>query len=207
MNKAMAFWNKVATKKDNKRYITDLTESEAVQRTLQYLKPHYTVLDFGCRTGNNTLAIAEHVHQIFGLDHSPIGIEHANRWAQTKEIENVQFNATDLFDPIYKEHSFDSITAYHVLHLLDKPDTIMHRLNALLKPGGLLISATICWGEGRSMRKAAHELLSKLKIIPRAHKFSVAEMENMVTSANFEIMETQVLDEGHTDYFLVAEKQ
>lgn len=207
MNKIMLFRDKVVTPKDNERYITALTESEAVQRTLPFLEPNHTVLDFGCRTGNNTLAIAAHVNKIYGLDYSSSEIKYAKRRAATQNIQNVHFKTTDLFDTSYQEESFDCILAYHVLHLVDHPETIMHRINSLLKPNGLLISATNCWGEGRSVRKAGLSFLNRLGVIPRTHKYNVAELENIVTLANFEIRKTHVLDERYTDYFMIAQKQ
>jgi len=51
------------------------------------------------------------------------------------------------FDERYKKGSFDVILVSHVLHLLEDVHITLHRMNELLKPGRLLISATACVGE------------------------------------------------------------
>ncbi|NEW06798.1 methyltransferase domain-containing protein [Paenibacillus sp. SYP-B3998] len=59
-------------------------------------------------------------------------------------MANINYAHSTIFDERYKKGSFDVILVFHVLHLLEDEHIVLQRINELLKPGGLLISATPC---------------------------------------------------------------
>jgi len=67
-------------------------------------------------------------------------IEIAKKKADAGQIENVNFLATDIFDPRLKKDSFDTALAFNVLHTIPDLDGVLKRIDELLKPDGVFIS-------------------------------------------------------------------
>ena len=207
MSKAIQFWDKMAVRSEKQKDSDEGKENKTIDRTIKHLKAEDVVLDFGCGIGGNTCDVAEHVKHVDAFDYSPDSIAVSKRKAQRREITNIDFVVTDLCDERYKDASYDIVLAYNILHLIDAPEKAVERINKLLKPGGLLISATGCMGEKKSFFRLFLSFLSKIGVVPPMTSFSIAELENLVTRGSFEIIETEVIDPALTDYFLVAKKQ
>ncbi|UAA38677.1 class I SAM-dependent methyltransferase [Paraneptunicella aestuarii] len=207
MTKTIQFWDKMAIRSEKQNDSDEGKENKTIDRTIKHLNSEQKVLDFGCGIGGNTCDVAEHVQHVDAFDYSPESIEVSKRKAQRRGIANVDFAVTDLYDERYQEEGYDVVIAYNILHLIDAPEKAVQRINKLLKPGGLLISATGCLGEKKSFFRMFLSLLSKIGVVPPMTSFSIAELENLVTRGSFEILETEVLDKALTDYFLVAKKQ
>jgi hypothetical protein len=86
----------------------------------------------------------------------------------------------------------------------DKPN-VMRRINELLKPGGMMISATPCI-KGTFLGVLL-SLLSKIGLIPPITLFKISELEDLMTDGNFGIVETECLDKSGQQYFVVAKKK
>jgi hypothetical protein len=87
----------------------------------------------------------------------------------------------------------------------------MQRINELLKPGGLFISATPCIGEKKTFSNifliSLFLLLSKIGIIPFMKISKMYELEDLIAAnGNFQIVETINLHHGISNYFIVARK-
>lgn len=82
----------------------------------------------------------------------------------------------------------------------------LHRINELLKPGGLIISATPCMGEKKTFLSTLLLLLSKIGLVPNTRSFKISELEDSIVNGNFEIVETECLHQSGQQYFIVAKK-
>jgi hypothetical protein len=72
----------------------------------------------------------------------------------------------------------------------------VERINQLLKPGGLFISATPCLGEKPFVSILINIpvfLLSKIGILPHINFFSVSRLAASITNGNFQIIENENL--------------
>ena len=208
MIKSERFWDKLANKWDKQSKIS--SNIKTVESIKQYLNVTDTVLDFGCATGTVAIEIAVKVKKIYGIDISSKMIETASRKAAECKIENIDFAQSTIFDERYKRESFDVILAFHILHLLDDNKKVMRRINELLKPGGLIISATFCKGEKKTFRSVPLfiliNVLKKVKILPYVRLFKVSELEDLIRKENFQIIETKNSGHNPTNYFVVAKK-
>lgn len=147
MNKSEKFWDKMANYYDRVEKKDELTYIKIIEKTKKYLKINDVVLDYGCGTGLISNEIADNVKVIHAIDISSKMIEIAKKKADGRKIENIDYAHSTIFDERYKRCSFDVILVFYILHLLEDPHKVMQRINELLKPGGLIISATPCMGE------------------------------------------------------------
>lgn len=206
MNKSEKFWDRSAKEYENKKINWEKIYNKAVENTKKHLNSSDVVLDYACGAGVITAQIADYVKEIHAIDISSKMIDVAQRIADERKIENINFLKTTIFDDRYKEESFDVITAFNILHLLEDSNEVIQRINELLKPGGLFISETACMGEKKSLLGTFLSLLGKLRIIPYLNPLKFSELEDLLTEGNFQIIETEDLQQKQTNYFIVAKK-
>lgn len=207
MNKAMLFLGKLTAKKKQNKHNIDLTENESVLHTVKYLKPHQTVLNIGNDTYTYNNEIAERVKDLYELNLAQFEASNAEHQAPKLTSEVTSGDDTALSKENIEEQKFDIVTAFHVLQSSSDIQAAFHRINTLLKPGGLIISATTCLGERRSFGESIIAITNNSNMNQKPKMFSIAELENWVSAGNFEIIETRTLNQCSNDYFLVARKQ
>ncbi len=92
--------------------------------------------------------------------------------------------------------------------LFENTHKVLQRMNKMLKPGGLIISATACMGEKTFLNGLQFILftsLIKLGIVPYMKFFKFGELENFIVDENFKIIEIYRLNRS-SNYFIVARK-
>ncbi len=206
MNKSEKFWDKRATeyKKDEKNW--EETYNKALENTKKHLKDSDIVMDYGCGSGILALRLARFVKEIHALDISSKMIESGEQRAKGNKIENISFAQTTIFDERYKNESYDVILAFNILHLLEDSQKAVQRINELLKSGGLFISETACLGEAKPFLSFIMSVIIKLRILPSVNKLKFSEIEDLITKEGFQIIETEILGDGVSTYFVVAKK-
>ena len=211
MNKTEKFWDKVSYKFDKRSHKIDQTEIKTLENTKKFLDVNDIVLDYGCGIGNMAIEISENVKKIDGIDISQKMIDAAKRKAAERNIENIHFAQSTLFDERYKRESFDVILAFNILHFLEDTQKVMTRINELLKPGGLIISVTPCLEEKKSLINILIFLLvslqTKMGMLPYIRFFRIIELEDSIANADFQIVETESLHSPGEQYFIVAKKR
>lgn len=206
MNKSEKFWDNRAKYFEGQEG-KELKYNKAVEKTKEFLKASDVLLDFGCGTGLIANELAKTVKEVKGIDISTKMIDFAKKNATKLKIENVYFSKATIFDDNYKNETFDVITAYSVLHLLEDSGQINQRINELLKPGGLFISETPCLGQKKTFVSMVISLLSKTKLFPRVKSLKFSELEDLIKKKNFQIIEVQEFQDTVPNYFIVAKKK
>ena len=204
--KAEWLWDKLANnfaKQDKK---IQLTDNKDFVSTLKYLNINDMVLDYGCGSGTVSNAIADKVNEIQAIDISSKMIEVAKRTASERNIENINYAQTTIFDDKYQKESFNVILAFNILHLLEDAQNVIQRISELLIPGGLLVSATPCLGQSKTFLRILLFLATKVRIVPYIGFFKISELEGLITKENFQIVEYELLSESPPHYFIVARK-
>lgn len=200
-------WDKRADRYDNRSQEGDAMYSAMIANTKKYLNSSDKVFEFACGTATITNQLAGSVKEIHAIDISSQMIRVAKRKAEECHIANVQFAQSSLFDEQYKIGSYDAVLGFNILHLLEDPQKAGERINELLKPGGLFISATPCLGEKGTLLKIfmppALKLFTLGKLYVKLFEFS--ELEAMIAGANFQILETESI--SHFPHnFIAAQK-
>ena len=206
MNKKEKFWDRIAKNYDIQVNEDDQTAIKIIELTKKYLHKDDILLDFACATGKFTFEISDSVKEIHGIDISSEMIAIAKRNAEESNIDHVHFAQTTIFDERYKKESFNLILAFNILHLLEDPGPVMQRINELLKPGDVFISATACMGKSKSFLQLFLWPLSKIGIVPYLNFFKPSELEDLIVNAKFEITETETLTSSLMNYFIAAKK-
>lgn len=207
MNKSEKFWDKVSNLFDRpkKKINQTSTSFKTIEATKKKLDSNDVVLDFGCGPGTITNEIAESVKTIHAIDISSGMIALAKRKAAQRNIENINFEQSNLFDEQYKKESFNMILAFNILHFIEDTPKVMLRINDLLKSGGLFISATACLGERKTFLRMMMFFLTKIGLVPKMNFFKISELENLITDGNFAIVDRENLSRL-PDYFIIAKK-
>lgn len=206
MNNAQKFWDRAANTYDQEEKKDQRTYLKIIEKTRTYLKASDIVLDFGCGTGQVSNEIAGDVKQIHAIDISSKMVGIAKHKAKERNIDNVVYSQSTLFDEQLKKESFDVILSFYILHLVEDNQKVMQRIHELLKPGGLLISATPCMGE-KPVLNSLFSVAGKIGIIPTIRSFKRSELEDSIANENFEIIENEYLHLNSQQYFIVAKKR
>lgn len=212
MNKAEKFWDNLADTFDRTEDQFGKIHIATIENTKKYLKTEDEVMDYGCATGNKTLALANHVRRIHGIDISSKMIAAAQRKAFEDKVKNIHFSHATILDKSLKEESFDVVLAFNILHAIKENRQAVERINEILKPGGFFISTTPCLKEKMDLIKRlqllSYLIMIKIGLVPDVlTRFRIHDLEDLVKSGSFQIFETEKLFHKITSYFIVATKK
>lgn len=206
MPASIKFWNKRARNYDRKIY-KGPNYAARLERAAAAFGDNANVLDVGCATGEITLDLAKHAQQILGIDHAKNMTDAANAKARERNINNARFKPLDANDPTLAENSFDAITVYSVFHLVDDVPSTIARLHALLKPHGHLITETSVLGDWNPIWKVILKLCMVTGIAPPVTALKLADLENMFTTAGFDILDSKVYNPKSGMHCITARKR
>lgn len=106
---------------------------------LLFLRECRRVLDLGCGTGYDALALARHGFAVEGIDYSQVAIDEANRMAAEAGL-TVGFRQGDIGVPLpYPDRAFDAVISNLVLHSFADAELrrVVAEVDRCLRPGGL----------------------------------------------------------------------
>jgi 2-polyprenyl-3-methyl-5-hydroxy-6-metoxy-1,4-benzoquinol methylase len=208
--KSEKMWNQLAKNWDAPGVSLGENDLNIIGMSKKYLNPGSVVLDYGCATGSIALEMASMAKEVHGIDISSNMIEIAKRKADERNIKNISFAGAAIFDERLGRESFDVILSLSILHLVEDSAQVMDRVNHLLKPGGIFISATPCLGEKTFLSVLMNIpifLLSRVGVIPSITFFSASSLTEAIAHAGFQIIEQKDLSiRPLRECFIVARK-
>jgi len=180
--------------------------NQTMDRTKAHLSKDDNVLEIGCGTGSTALLLAGSVQHITARDTSGKMIDIANAKARDQQIGNTTFVKGSVFDDALGEQSFNVVMAFNLLHLLEDMPGAIGRVNALLKPGGLFISKTVCMKGQGGVWPIILPIMQFIRLAPYVRFLTTDELEGIVTSEDFEIIDTGDYPASPPSHFIVARK-
>ncbi|MGR8918390.1 MAG: class I SAM-dependent methyltransferase [Gammaproteobacteria bacterium] len=183
------FWDRIADRyaakpvPDQQVYETKLAKTDA------YLEPTDHVLEIGCGTGTTAIHHAPRVAAIRATDLSPAMIDIARSKARAAQVSNIEFEVVDVDRVRAAPASVDVVLAHSILHLLADVPGALGRLNAMLKPGGLLIASTMMIGDFMPLLRYVAPLGRALGVIPYVNVFKEAQFASWLNAAGFREVE------------------
>ena len=196
-------WDRLAENYAASPIRDEQTYQKKLALTQQYLDSHSEVLEFGCGTGSTALLHSPYVKHILATDFSQGMIDIANAKLSEHSPDNVTFKCTTLLDLDSPDESFNAVLGLNVLHLLPDYEAHIQRSWALLKPGGVFATSTVClpWFVTAPLR-----LGSVIGVIPRVQRISADHLESAMVDAGFSIVEKLVKGNRIQSVFLIARK-
>lgn len=127
------FWKKRADNYDKLDWVNHQMYLDKFVEVGNFKKTD-VVLDIGTGTGVVAHAVSPFVKEVIGLDKSQHMLEHSNWYG------NMYFIRRNIFDPIFKDDTFDKVTARHVFHhILRGTQKAMDECYRVLKKGGTMV--------------------------------------------------------------------
>jgi SAM-dependent methyltransferase len=206
------FWDRAATKYAASK-IADIPAYEyTLERTRSYLGAGDSVIELGCGTGSTALRLAESAGRIVASDISPNMTAIGRDKAAAAGIENVDFVVGDVMAGTLPAGPYDVVMGFNLFHLIRDRAAAFRAVAAMVKPGGLFISKTVCIAEGggglklRAI-KLALPVMQWLGRAPYVGFMRIAELERDIEAAGFEIIETGNYPARPPSRYVVARKK
>lgn len=197
-----AFWDRHALRYAAKP-IADIPSYERkLALTQRHLSNDSRVLEFGCGTGGTALRHAEHVEHVLATDYSARMIAIAQATQSAQQVENVEFRQASLNQIGPGDGPFDAILGLNVLHLIPDYRECIAYCHGLLRPGGLLVTSTVCLGR-RSPLRFVLPIPAVAGLVPKLVYLDADQLESDMRSAGFETIERE--DFGRS-LFLIGRK-
>jgi ubiquinone/menaquinone biosynthesis C-methylase UbiE len=187
MDRETAFWNKLADKYSRRPISDEATYQKKLDITRKYFKPDMDVLEIGCGTGTTAIAHAPFVGHIRATDLSTRMVEIAKDKAKAEGIDNVTFEALSVDALDVPDASIDAVLAHNILHLLEDKQRAITDIHKMLKPGGVFVTSTACIGDMMLPLRLIIPVGRLLRLFPLVKVFSVAELQESLVNAGFEI--------------------
>ncbi|MHA7872623.1 MAG: methyltransferase domain-containing protein, partial [Hyphococcus sp.] len=105
-----------------------------------------------------------------------------------------------------KPETFDAVLGFNLLHLLHDAQAAVRRVHALLKPGGLFISKTVCLSERGGALRLLIPVMRFFGKAPHVAFLDTPGLDAMVAGAGFELIETGYYPKAAAARFIVARK-
>ena len=209
--KIQKFWDKRAKRYDLAERQFEHVYKGIIVKTGKYLSSADNALDYGCATGTKTIELANIVQHIHGLDISTEMIKEAIKKKDESGVSNISFSQGTIFNTNLEKASFDIITAYGIIHLLEDKEVVIQRIHELLKPGGLFISTTACMKDKMALQTrievTTYIFMKRLGISPlRLNMSKSSDVEKLFVDQNFKIVEVEQIIQGIPAIFIVARK-
>jgi ubiquinone/menaquinone biosynthesis C-methylase UbiE len=152
----------------------------AVTELLAALPPEAKVLDLGAGTGRPTAELLVAAgHDVTGYDVAPKMVEIAR-----KQVPAARFELGDMRELSFEDAAWDAITAFFSMLQLPRAEqeTMIGRIAGWLKPGGLLVFATVPADvDGVDIVFMGHPV--------RAYSFATGPLKERLRAAGFEIVQ------------------
>ncbi len=206
MSNAETFWDSCAQKYADKPIKRMDVYERTMARTRAYLTPTDRALEIGCGSGSTALLLSGSAAHITASDISGKMIAIGREKAEAQQIDNVDFVQGTLADDSLNGGPYDAVLAFNFLHLLeDLPGALAH-INALLKPGGILISKTMCLAEQTRLWRVPLFIMETLWRLPRVNVMRIDEFEQIIAGAGFTILEAENHFQSPPARFVVGRK-
>lgn len=202
MTSTAEFWDRVAEGYAKRPVSDPAAYAQTLDRTRTYLSQDDAVLELGCGTGSTALKLAPFVARIEGTDVSPEMIRIAQ--AKPTTSDNVVFRVAGAEDTDAQER--DAVIAFNLLHLVEDIPAVAAQAHRTLKPGGYFITKSACLAENGAWLRPVIKVMQWIGKAPFVRFLKIAELEEMIRNAGFEIVETGDYPAKPPNHFIVARK-
>lgn len=98
----------------------------------------HRILDLGCGAGRHLVYLAKQEFEVYGIDISETGLEHARRWLARERLV-AYLSKSDMTQIPFPDGIFDGLISLYVIHhnTLENMRKTVAEIHRVLRPGGL----------------------------------------------------------------------
>ncbi len=181
------FWDRIAERYARQPVADEAAYEKKLEVTRGYLDSEASILEIGCGTGSTALAHAPYVSHVRATDISAEMIRIAKDKAVAAGVTNVDFEQAAVEDLEIADGGVDAVLALSLLHLLEDREPAIARIHAMLKPGGVFVSNTVCLGDSMKWFKLIGPIGRFFRFMPLVRVFRADELRASLRAAGFEI--------------------
>jgi ubiquinone/menaquinone biosynthesis C-methylase UbiE len=178
-----SFWDRIADRYAKMPVADETVYESKLAITRRYFHDDAAVLEVGCGTGTTAIRHAPHVAYVHATDISARMIEIANQRADRAGVDNVTFEQAALEDIDMPDASADVVLALSLLHLVADRDAAIANLHRWLKPGGVLVTSTICLGDNMRWFRFVAPVGTALGLMPMVRVFRMDDLRHSLANA------------------------
>jgi ubiquinone/menaquinone biosynthesis C-methylase UbiE len=206
MSDSASFWDRHAARYAKRQIRNQAAYEETLAHARRYLSPTDRAIELGCGTGTTALLLADSVSHLTGIDLSGKMIEIARDKAAADGVANVEFAISDARADQFEESAFDVVLAFNLIHLLSDAEEAARDVRRLLKPGGVFVSKTPCLAQETVFLRPLVWVLRRIGIAPPVAFLSFETLEQAISSAGLDIIETGLYPATSSSRFIVARR-
>ncbi|MFL0800400.1 MAG: class I SAM-dependent methyltransferase [Agarilytica sp.] len=206
MSYSTHFWNAIAGRYARSPVAKEDIYQLKLAETRRHLRPDMRVLEFGCGTGSTALVHAPHVHHYTAIDVSRSMLKIAKGKLADTNIENLEFQQSAIEEWTAPSESYDLILGLSILHLLNDPDAAIEKAYRMLKPGGLLVTSTVCIGGKMPVMRIFLKIGHCLGLLPKLVFFERSDLEKRINQVGFKTEFVLKEAENTDSHFLISAK-
>lgn len=205
MGDPSTFWNKMAERYARQPIGDEAAYQHKLKTTQRYFHPEMVLMEFGCGTGSTAITHAPLVKHVRATDFSEAMIAIAQDKAVAAGVSNIDFEVAAIDTMPVVPEAYDMVLGLSILHLLEDRDAALNKVFAMLKPGGLFVSSTVCIGDTMAFFKFVGPIGKAMGLLPHLDVMTKVDLIESQHRAGFSIEEEYQPGKGKA-VFLVARK-
>ncbi len=187
MRPSARFWDRIAVRYSKQPIEDPASYEKKLRITQSHLRPEMELVELGCGTGSTAILHSPHVKRIRAYDISARMLSIAKEKAAAAGVNNVFFERAPIHEIQLSAASVDMVLMLSVLHLLPNKEQALSQAFEWLKPGGVLVTSTVCMREISSVFKYVVQAGSYVGLFPHTDWFTADELQEAITNAGFEL--------------------
>jgi len=205
MTTTAEFWDRIAPKYSKQPIADETSYEKKLKATQALMHRDMAVLEFGCGTGSTAIQHAPFVGHIVATDVSEAMVAIGKEKAEKEGLTNIRFLQNGVEEFHDKSGSYDMILALNLLHLLPGRGQALSKFYDLLKPGGYLVTSTVCLADKRWFLGPLIKVLQWLGKAPYVSFTSPESVMDEARASGFECQEHWTHGRAKS-LFLIAKK-
>lgn len=185
--RSIRFWNFIAKKYSRDAIADEASYQRKLEETRALFRDDMKLLEIGAGTGSTAMVHAPHVAHIHAIDLSQKMLDIAQAKTAAAGITNITYQQTSVEEFEAAEDSYDMILALSVLHLVQDYKQTLAKLHKLLKPGGYLVTSTVCLADAMPAFKLLSVPAHALGLLPYLTYISKDTLVSEIKKAGFTI--------------------
>lgn len=186
----MNFWDKIAGVYDIAEAFNGKVYGKMTRAVTKLTPEGAKVLDCAAGTGELSFAAAKKAEFVICTDQSVNMLKKAESKAAAKGIDNICFEARDIYSLKDEDESFDTVIAGNVLHLLPEPEKAVKELYRVTEKGGRILLPTFVTGEKKLLSIKLYKLIG----FKPAREYTACEYVKMLKKCEVGRFKARLID-------------